>query len=281
MKKLFEAVGFITLICLSFVYTEKTVNVVKEYDDIMITIKEKNEEYKIKPKNAKIDKNTIIPGLKGKKINENKSYSKMKRYGSYNGNLLVYDEVKPTISVKNNFDKYIIKGNEEKNMISLIFIIGENDKIDKILKILKSRDIKANFFIDVLWLEKNEEKLIKIIKNGHNVGSIGLNGDYSDSNYPWIDNKIKTTTKKDFSYCYNEVEDINALKICSNYNNYTIRPNIIVSKNPFAEVKEKISPGSIISFGVNDAVENEMSLIIEYIKSKGYTISTLEEHLEE
>ena len=50
---------------------------------------------------------------------------------------------------------------------------------------------------------------------------------------------------------------------------------------PFAEVKEKISPGSIISFGVNDAVENEMSLIIEYIKSKGYTISTLEEHLEE
>ena len=275
MKKLFEAVGFITLICLSFVYTEKTVNVVKEYDDIMITIKEKNEEYKIKPKNAKIDKNTIIPGLKGKKINENKSYSKMKRYGSYNGNLLVYDEVKPTISVKNNFDKYIIKGNEEKNMISLIFIIGENEKI------LKIKDIKANFFIDVLWLEKNEEKLIKIIKNGHNVGSIGLNGDYSDSNYPWIDNKIKTTTKKDFSYCYNEVEDINALKICSNYNNYTIRPNIIVSKNPFAEVKEKISPGSIKSFGVNDAVENEMSLIIEYIKSKGYTISTLEEHLEE
>ena len=166
-------------------------------------------------------------------------------------------------------------------MISLIFIIGENDKIDKILKILKSKDIKANFFIDVLWLEKNEEKLIKIIKNGHNVGSIGLNGDYSDSNYPWIDNKIKTTTKKDFSYCYNEVEDINTLKICSNYNNYTIRPNIIVSKNPFAEVKEKISPGSIISFRVNDAVENEISLIIEYIKSKGYTISTLEEHLEE
>ena len=54
MKKLFEAVGFITLICLSFVYTEKTVNVVKEYDDIMVTIKEKNEEYKIKPKNKAI-----------------------------------------------------------------------------------------------------------------------------------------------------------------------------------------------------------------------------------
>ena len=71
------------------------------------------------------------------------------------------------------------------------------------------------------------------------------------------------------------------MKICSNYNNYTIRPNIIVSKNPFVEVKEKISPGSIISFRVNDAVENEISLIIEYIKSKGYTISTLEEHLEE
>lgn len=44
-------------------------------------------------------------------------------------------------------------------MISLIFIIGENDKIDKILKILKSKDIKANFFIDVLWLEKMRKSL--------------------------------------------------------------------------------------------------------------------------
>ena len=34
MKRLLESVGLITVVCLSFFYTEKTVNVVKEYDDI-------------------------------------------------------------------------------------------------------------------------------------------------------------------------------------------------------------------------------------------------------
>ena len=281
MKKLFETVGFVTLICLSFIYTEKTVSVVKQYDDIMIAIKEKNEQYKVEAKDAIVNDNTIIPGLNGKKINENKSYSKMKRYGSFNSNLLVYDEVAPSVSIKNNLDKYIIKGNETKNMVSLIFLINNEDEIDNILSILKNKKVKANFFINSKWLEKNEDKLIKIITCGHNVGGLGNNLDYTDSNYPWIDNKIKTISKKEFGYCYNEVDDIQSLKLCSNYNNYTIRPNIIVSKNPLTEIKEKITPGSIISFRVNNRLDNELGLIIEYIKSKGYTISTLEEHLAE
>lgn len=281
MKKLFETVGFVTLICLSFIYTEKTVSVVKQYDDIMIAIKEKNEQYKVEAKDAIVNDNTIIPGLNGKKINENKSYSKMKRYGSFNSNLLVYDEVAPSVSIKNNLDKYIIKGNETKNMVSLIFLINNEDEIDNILSILKNKKVKANFFINSKWLEKNEDKLIKIINCGHNVGGLGNNLDYTDSNYPWIDNKIKTISKKEFGYCYNEVDDIQSLKLCSNYNNYTIRPNIIVSKNPLIEIKEKITTGSIISFRVNNRLDNELGLIIEYIKSKGYTISTLEEHLAE
>lgn len=281
MKKLFETVGFVTLICLSFIYTEKTVSVVKQYDDIMIAIKEKNEQYKVEAKDAIVNDNTIIPGLNGKKINENKSYSKMKRYGSFNSNLLVYDEVAPSVSIKNNLDKYIIKGNETKNMVSLIFLINNEDEIDNILSILKNKKVKANFFINSKWLEKNEDKLIKIINGGHNVGGLGNNLDYTDSNYPWIDNKIKTISKKEFGYCYNEVDDIQSLKLCSNYNNYTIRPNIIVSKNPLTEIKEKITPGSIISFRVNNRLDNELGLIIEYIKSKGYIISTLEEHLAE
>ena len=42
MKKLFEGIGIVSLVCISFLYTEKTVNVVKEYDEIMIAIKEEN-----------------------------------------------------------------------------------------------------------------------------------------------------------------------------------------------------------------------------------------------
>lgn len=281
MKRLLESVGLITVVCLSFFYTEKTVNVVKEYDDIMIAIKEKKDTNRLEPIDAKIEKNTIIPGIHGQKVNENKSYSKMKRYGSFNSSLMVYEEIQPNISVSNNLDKYIIQGNKEKNMISLIFLVQGNDQIDAILSILQKKEIQANFFVDSTWLEENETSIGEMITAGHNIGSLGKQGDYTDSDYPWVDNKIKTTTNQKFGYCYNEVEDIQSLELCASYNNYTIRPNIIIESKPLMEVKEKISPGSMISFKVNDQTSTQLPLIIEYIKSKGYTIATLEEHLSE
>ena len=36
MKRFFEILGFLSLVCFSFFYTEKTIDVVKEVDDIMI-----------------------------------------------------------------------------------------------------------------------------------------------------------------------------------------------------------------------------------------------------
>ena len=40
MRRFFEILGFLSLVCFSFFYTEKTIDVVKEVDDIMITLKE-------------------------------------------------------------------------------------------------------------------------------------------------------------------------------------------------------------------------------------------------
>lgn len=281
MNKFFCILGSITLVILSFVYTEKTVNVIKEYDNIMISIKSENENYKIDAINAIIKDNTIIPGLKGREIDENKSYSKMKRYGSYNSSLLEYNEIIPSLSIENNFDKYIISGNKSKNMVSLIFLVTKEDNIDSILKILNSKNIKGNFFIDGIWAQNNEQKLIEIIQNGHNVGNLGTNGSYNDSTYSWLDTIIKKIAKQEIGYCYNEIDDITSLKLCAMYKNYTIRPNIIVQNYPLTEVKKSIQSGSIISFKINKTLEKELSLIINYIQSKGFTINTLNEHLSE
>ena len=46
MKKLFQIIGIISLMGFSFFYTEKTVSVVKEYDTIMIDIKNVEKKYK-------------------------------------------------------------------------------------------------------------------------------------------------------------------------------------------------------------------------------------------
>ncbi len=267
--------------CFSFFYTEKTVNVVKEYDNIMITLKNEASKYESLAIDAKIVNNTIIPGLNGKKVNLNKSYSKMKRYGSYNESLLVFSSKSPKITLEKNKDKYIISGNKEKKMVSLIFLVDENTKIDKILQILKEKNIKGNFFVEGLWLEKNSNLAVSLINDKHNIGNLSYNLDYNNSSFIWMDTIIKKIGKQKTSYCYNEKEDKSALSICSLNKDYTIRPNIITNKNPLKKIKESLSSGSIISMKINSETEEQLKLIINYINSKGYKIVNLEEHLKE
>ncbi len=281
MKKVFEGIGILSLVCLSFLYTEKTVNVVKEYDEIMIAIKNENDNYKVEAKDATIIEDTIVPGINGKEIHINDSYNQMKRYGKFNNNLLVYKEKSPTVSIENTFDKYVIGGNPEKNMISLIFLVEENDSIDTILKILDEKNVKGNFFVDGKWLEENNDVLVQLTRQGHNIGNLSYNRDYSDSSYAWVDTFIKKVGKQNVGYCYNEVADLTALKLCSLSKNYTIRPNIIVKNYPLKEIKEQVSAGSIISMPVHKTVEKELSAIISYIYSKGYKIENLKNHLSE
>ena len=87
MKKIFKIIGLISLTCFSFFITEKTSLVVKNMDDVMISIKENMDNFKTKSIDSIIKDNTIIPGISGRKVNINKSYKKMKEYGKYNEDL--------------------------------------------------------------------------------------------------------------------------------------------------------------------------------------------------
>jgi hypothetical protein len=281
MKKLFQIIGFISLMGFSFFYTEKTVNVVKEYDDIMITLKEKQKEYKKDYIDASINKNTIIPGLSGENINLNKSYSKMKRYGQFEESLIVIKKIKPKISIENNKDKYIISGNKNKRQVSLIFLVDKNDNIDEIIKILDKKKVKGNFFVDGYWLEKNSNLISILVNERHVIGNLSYNMDYTNNSFIWMETIIEKIAKQKQGYCYNEIDDINTLKVCELNNNYTIRPNIIVKNSPYTEIKEKLTSGSIISLKINDRLVEELPIIINYIKRKGFTIETLDKHLEE
>ena len=62
-------------------------------------------------------------------------------------------------------------------------------------------------------------------------------------------------------------------------NNYTIRPIEISESAPLADIKKNIEPGSMFSLNINSQVRKELSTIIIYIKSKGYNIDNLENHL--
>lgn len=276
MKKVFQIIGLISLTCFSFFMTEKTAMVVSDMDEIMIKIKENSDKYKTDYIDATIEDNKIIPGVNGKKVNINKSYKNMKINGYYHENLYVYDYTKPKISLMDNKDKYIIKGNPNKRMASLIFKVGINDDIDSILNIINNYNIKSVFFVEEVWFENNKSKIEEMIGMGHNVGI--LMEDYSHYDFELINMILKDMKNKN-NYCYVEEENKTNIDACKLKDNYTIMPTIISSKTPLVDIKSKLEPGSLLSLKINSQVKKELSTIIIYIKSKGYKITNLDENV--
>lgn len=276
MKKFFKYLGVAILLSVSFFYTEKTANVVKELDDIMIKIREIAEKYKIDTVEATITEDTIIPGINGSEIDIDKSYKEMRYIGSYNEKYLKYKTVYVKNRLIDNLDKTVISANPLKKQTSLVFIVENNSKSEKVLSILKDNNIEATFMISGLWLESNNDLLYSITKENHNIGSIGYNYSYDDSSYPWLDSVIKRVSKDKMSFCI-KVDELTA-KTCSQYRNITIFGEII-DKNFLINTKQKLNNGSILIYKINSNLERELDLIIKYINGKGQDIVSLKKIL--
>lgn len=276
MKTFFKLTGLLVLFFFSFFYTEKVINVITEQDEIMIKIKENEEKNNIPSTNAIISKNTITPGLSGKEINIDKSYKEMKKLGTYNENMLVYTKVLPEVSINNNKNKYIRNGNKNFTEVSLIFKINKNTDLQKLLTLLYKNNTKANFFISYEYLEKHINEIEK--EKNIEYYNYGKNGTYNDE-IILIANNIISKKSNPANICLTETNTNNTLKICSENEQFTIYPEII--NGTINSIKSKINNGSIISFEVTNTTLNELPLIINYINSKGYTISLLSELINE
>lgn len=277
LKKIFQIIGLISLTLFSFFITDKTVTVVNNMDDIMIKIKQNSNKMTNKPIDASINEKYIITGIKGKKVNIKKSYKNMKKNGYYNEKLYIYNYINPKISLSDNKDKYIIGGNQNKRMISLLFKVTSTDEISDIVKILNNYDSKSTFVIDEVWFNNNTSFIKDLINNGHNV--LPFFDDYSNQSYEIIDLMIKKISKKNYSFCYNINENNDNLNECLKRDNYTIKPIEISETSPLVDIKEKIQSGSLLSLKINNELKKELSTIIIYIKSKGYNISNLEDNI--
>lgn len=281
MKNIIQYIGIIVLILFSFFYTEKTVTTIKNQDPLMIELQNVKDDYNISPINAEITDDKIIPGMAGCEVNIEDSYYNLKRLGTFNSNLLEYEKTLPTSSVEDNYDKYITSGNKLKNSVSLIFKVEADTNIDKVISILKSKNIKASFFIDGKYIENNIDKVSELIKDGYEVLNYGYENQYDKDLLIWNNNLIERLNYNNPKFCYVEKSDINTLNLCALNKMKTVMPNIIIKQNPLLEVKEQINKGSLISFKVNDITIKELRLVINYITQKGYNIELLSSHLEE
>lgn len=273
MNKFFQILGLIGITIFSFFVTEKTVLVVNNMDDIMIQIKQNKDKYKEQSIKATIKDNTIIPGINGRIVNVKRSYKNMKINGYYSDKLFVYDYNKPIISLEDNKNKYIIKGNPTKRMISLIFKVKNNTNITNIISILNNYGAKSTFFVDINWFTNNTNVIEQLIKEGHNVGILLDN--YESDDFLWTDTVIKNINKQKYGFCYNAEK----IEVCAENKDYTIRPKEISEYTPLVDLKKYIDSENLFSFEVNSELKKELINIIIYIKSKGKKLENLENHI--
>lgn len=275
MKKILILIIF-TLI--SMYYTNICMEVLKEKDPIMQEIKSNMSKYEESANDANIIGNVIVPGHIGRRVNKNKSYSKMKKYGNYNETLTVMEEVKPELSVSNTFDKYIEKGNSNNKNVSFVFIYDEN--IDKVIKILNSKHIPSTIFLDGIYLENDSLNGLKY--NGNiNYELLSYNGEYDENLFKTSLSYLESVTKRSPRYCYSEVENSDVLNLCSKLKMHTIKPYIRIDENLLKEVKSSLSNSIIISIKSSSSNISELSSVIDYVISKGYDIVSLDNLISE
>lgn len=280
-KPYLTVIGICLLTVFSFYYTNKLIEFSKSKDPIMIEIMKNKDDYNKLSIDALINNNYIIPGSEGLEVDVDKSYTKMKKLGKYNDNLYVYDVVKPTISIKDNYNKFVINGNTTKKEVSLIFKVNDLKKIENINKILFNNNVSATFFIDGN-IKDDDINILKILDESNNYfGNLGYNKKYSIKTIKYTNALLDRIDDDNHNYCYVEKDDINVLKTCSEVKMYTIKPMVVSNIFPFTYIKQNLENGKIFSLDTNSYTLKQLDLIIKYVRQKGYDFVTLEEILNE
>nr|WGD93049.1 polysaccharide deacetylase family sporulation protein PdaB [Bacillus subtilis] len=188
--------------------------------------------------------------------------------------------------------KAIYKGETDSKDISLTFDISWGDeRAEPILNTLKANGIKnATFFLSASWAERHPDTVARIVKDGHQIGSMG----YAYKNYA---NLESDEIKKDMNRAQTAFEKLgvkdiqllrpptgqfnkNVLKVANQYN-YTVVHYSVNSQdwtNPGVEkiidnVTKQVSGGDIILLHASDSAkqtEEALPDIIHQLKEKGF-----------
>ena len=271
MKKITNLLIVFIFSILSIFYTNKSIDILKANDPIMQEIKKTKEKYYIDPINAIIEDDKMISGTYGKEIDYLASYNKMKRYGTYNEALTVLKETKPKISVEDNYDKYLIKGNTNKRNISLVFKLTEQKDITNLISLLEEKNVQVTFFIDGTLLENNINEIKKL--SNHEIEILSYNNKIDNVLLKTSISYLETITNRKPKFCYTENNNDKLLDICKSNKLHTIKPTLILNNNIYEEIKKHVEKNIVIT--LNDYQINDLSYSIDYLKSKGYNIVTI------
>lgn len=256
MKKFYKSIGLIAIMLFSFYYTEKIAIIMQNKSPIMQSINEVEDDYTVSATNASINGNYITPGISGRMINKTKSYVNMKSFGIFNEYYLIFDEVKPDISLEENMDKIINRGNPAKKGVA--FLIEDNSTIKNYLE---ENKIAGSVLITENNYEKNSylEQINNDSENYNNVESL-LNKNNLNKNICYI----KSLDKE---FCYKN-------------HKYLVKETYYLNGQNIVEAKNNIESGAIILIKPTANLE-EFKILVKEINFKGLSIMKLSELIDE
>ncbi len=253
-----------------------------------------------KADNAKIDRVwKKMPGRNGLQVNIEESVNKMKKAGKFDKSLLVLEQVPPRIAFEDLPAAPIYRGHPEKEMVTLLINVSwGTENIPSMLKTLREKNVKANFFIEGKWASQNSDLVKMIQEEGHTIGNHAYNHPdmkrlATAENREQIEKTneiikaITGETPKWFappSGSYNE----QVVQIAADLEMETVLWSVdtIDWKNPtvpvmLKRVEEKVHPGAMILMHPTDVVNSGLAELIDMIKRKGYKIAAIERLLSE
>lgn len=241
IKKYFKYIGLISICLLSFYYTEQVALYVKNKNPIMLSIKNVSPSKYLEATNCSIIEDIyVIPGINGKYVNQDASFYNMVT-SDYSEKLLVFNEIKPNISLEDNKDKIIIRGNHQKQAVSFLF-----EDINNLSKYMLQKEYKVNILIE----EETHTDKYELINNSKN-----------ENTYKRIDKYLNN------KLCYTKDETIP--KLCKD--KYIFTHSLIVNHTNISTIKNKISSGDILLIQ-NTLTLEELDLLINQINYQDLSI---------
>jgi hypothetical protein len=255
LMKFFKCLGIIAIMIFSFYYINEVSLFGIRHNNLYQEIEKKSGSHKVSMVNAEIMGDAIIPGLSGLEVDIKKSYNNMQSKNQYQESLLIYQMIMPDISINNNKDKIIIKGNYLKNETS--FIINNKD----VSSYFESREIEADVLTHYNDLSTNSKLEM-------------INYDYD--NYRRLENVLEKRNKKNnLCFVYPNFKELCLLnkKTLISYTYELTRVNI-------HDLIPKVKAGNIYYIGPNAELE-DVILLLKEIDYKGIKIVYLSKLIEE
>lgn len=269
-----------------------------ERQRLLSIISAEADKRKIDPVDARIDRVwKAIPGYNGIEVDVEKTLEAALLAPPTNTIQYVFKEVEPKIKLNDLGPYPIYRGNPNKKMISLMINVAwGNEYIDSILKTLKRENVKATFFFDGSWLNKNADIAKRIQAEGHEM-----------SNHAYTHPDMSALSRQ---AQYNQISKTEALlKSTLNVNNKWFAPpsgsynqatvqiaeeqglktvlwtidTVDWQKPPADSIIRKISmklePGALILMHPTSSTRDALAGIIATAKTKGYALGTVSETL--